>query len=105
MRSRWPGLANPLNPIGIELMTTRSDDFIRAIEVHPDYANYRELANASKTKLSDREKEVKYERFIRTVENVILRENLIRMGNANTIAAFEAILEGETASLGSPKRQ
>ncbi|TWU22127.1 Caspase domain protein [Novipirellula galeiformis] len=105
MRSRWPGLANPLNPIGIELMTTRSDDFIRAIEVHPDYANYRELANTSKTKLSDREKEVKYERFIRTVENVILRENLIRMGNANTIAAFEAILEGETASLGSPKRQ
>ncbi|GAA4463771.1 hypothetical protein [Novipirellula rosea] len=99
LRGKWPALANPLNPIGIELMTDRSDDFIHAIESHPDYAKYRELADANQNSLNDREKLVKYERFIRTAEDVILRENLTRLGDANTIAAFEAIIQGETGSL------
>ncbi len=93
--TQWPELANLLNPVSIELVTTRSDDFIHALEVHPDYARYRELADTKSGELSSQEKRVKFERFIRTVENVILRENLVRLGDEATISHFQKIIENE----------
>ena len=59
----WPELANVLNPVAIELLTSRSDEFIQAIEEHADYETYRELADQA---VPDAEKrKVKYERFLR----------------------------------------
>ncbi len=96
---KWPGLANLMNPIAIELVTTRSTDFIHAIEVHPDYSRYRGLVDNAPKVLNEQEKIVKYERFIRTVENVILRENLTRMNDSEVIAAYQGMVAGESASL------
>ncbi len=100
LKSRWPELANLMNPVSIELLTTRSDDFVHAVEVHPDYERFRELADAASTELSDREKRVKVERFILAVENVILRENLVRLGDADTISHYQRIVEGESCVIG-----
>lgn len=99
IRSHWPELANLMNPLAIELVTTRSDEFIKRIENHSDYKRYRELAENAKKQLSPQEKRVKYERFLRVAENVIMRENLVRLGNEETIARYNAIVDAEMGSL------
>ncbi len=99
LRRDWPELANLMNPLAIELVTSRSDEFVKRIESHPDYERYRKLADKEKMELSATEKKVKYERFVRTAENVIMRENLIRLGNDETIARYNAILNAEMGSL------
>ena len=101
LRQRWPELANLMNPLSIELVTSRSEEFIHAIEAHPDYAKYRELSRAESRQLDEQEKRVKYERFVMTLENVILRENLVRLGDANLIDHFQKIVENENGVLGS----
>ncbi len=95
LKTRWPELANLMNPVSIELVTTRHDDFVHAVEVHPDYAQYREATDSVSNTLDEREKRVKYERFVRAMENVILRENLVRLGDAETIAHFQRLVEIE----------
>ncbi len=97
LRARWPELANTLNPLCVELVTDRSDEFIAAVEGHKDYDRYRELADApgeNKAKAN-----VKYDRFLRVADNVALAENLRRLGNRDHIAQFESILEAESGTL------
>ncbi|NND99818.1 MAG: hypothetical protein HKN47_21060 [Pirellulaceae bacterium] len=99
LKSRWPELANVLNPVSIELVTTRSDEFIRAVQGHPDYKRYRELSAAADKEVSPQERRVKFERFVRTAENVIMRANLYKLDNTETIAKYEAIVAAESGSL------
>lgn len=102
LRRRWPELANLMNPVSIELVTTRSDEFIQAVQGHPDYPRYRELARAESQDLNAQEKRVKYERFVMAFENVILRENLLRLGDSNAIDHFQKIVENENGVIGTP---
>ncbi|MGV3486702.1 MAG: hypothetical protein ACO1RT_19950 [Planctomycetaceae bacterium] len=97
--TRWPELANVLNPVAVELLTSRSDDFVRAIHIHPDYSRYRGLIDSATPGLSDQEKLVKYERFIRAVEHVILRENLRRLDDSASLASYQAIVDAESGTL------
>jgi hypothetical protein len=99
IRRHWPELANLMNPIAIELVTTGAAEFVKRIENHPQYKRYRELAEGASKSLSPQEKRVKYERFVRTAENVIMRENLVRLGNQQTIARYQAIVHAEAGSL------
>ncbi len=99
LKRRWPELANVLNPVAVELLTTRSDQFIAAIEGHPDYTRYRELKNESKSAPDQQKRKVKYERFLRAADNVILAENLRRMNEPEKLAQYEAIVEAESSSL------
>lgn len=99
LKRRWPELANVLNPVSIELLTTRSEEFVRAVENHRDYQRYRELADEEKAKLSATEQKVKYERLVRTAENVILRANLVTLGDAERLAEYRAIVEAESQTL------
>ena len=101
LKRRWPELANVVNPVAIELMTTRSDEFIRAVEGHRDYKRYQEAVK-KKSAISDpRKDKVKYERFVRTAENVILRENLMRLNDAERMAEYNAIVALESQTLES----
>lgn len=102
LKARWPELANPLNPLSIELLTARSDEFVAAIEQHPEYARYLELKSASRQTSSDDVKKVKHERFVRVCENIILAENLHRGGNEELIAKYESLLRAESATLRPP---
>ena len=95
---RWPALANTLNPIAIELLTQRAEEFVELIEGHPKFARYRELTE--KDELNPIEKRVKYERFLRTADNVILAENLRRMNAPEKLAQYETLTEAESQSLG-----
>ena len=98
LKKRWPGLANVLNPIAMELLTTRSQEFIAAVENHRDYAKYRQAVDSAETNESTKSK-VKYERFLRTADNVILAENLRRSKNDKLIAAFNEIIAAEDGTL------
>ncbi len=99
LKGRWPELANVLNPVAVELLTTRSDEFIHAIESHPDYKRYRELKNESQSVPDTQKRRVKYERFLRTADNVVLAENLRRMNEPEKLAQYEAIVQAESRSL------
>ena len=98
IRKRWPQLSNLLNPLPIELMTTRQDEFLKAIKMHPDYGRYRELREASGNELNDAERKVKYDRFLRVADHIILRENLHRKKEENRIQEFNQIVETEQSS-------
>ncbi|MGI9471945.1 MAG: hypothetical protein ACR2NZ_10455 [Rubripirellula sp.] len=99
LKRRWPGLANVLNPVAIELVTTRSEEFIEAIEDHPDYERYRELALEAKVTPNDQKRRVKFDRFLRTADNVIMAENLRRSNDKEKISEYEALMRLEQGTL------
>ena len=101
IKTRWPDLANILNPVSVELLTTKQVEFVDAIENHADYARYRELwPNSTTPTLSNSEKSsAKFDRFVRTAENVILAENLVRIGDASAIDVYQRLIKAESGSL------
>ena len=99
LEERWPELANVLNPGAIELVTTRSAEFVAAVEQHPSYRDYRAQAEAAAGAPDPQKRRVKFERFVATAEDVILRENLRRLGDAQRIAQYEAIVAAENEGL------
>jgi hypothetical protein len=99
IKRRWPELANVLNPVAIELLTTRRDEFIAAVEGHRDYKRYREQVDNTPVRPDTEKRKVKYERFVRTAENVILRENLRLLDDTKRLAEYRAIVKAEAGSL------
>jgi hypothetical protein len=99
LKRRWPELANVLNAVPLELLTTRSTEFITAVESHRDSKRYRELAETFAQHPSPEKQKVKYERFVRTAENVILRENLQLLDDKERLAEYEAIVKAENSWL------
>ena len=97
LRKRWPELANVMNPKSIEFITSKKRTFIRAIEGHADYQKYRELAD--KPTADPQKRRVKYERFLRTVDNVIFAENLKRAKSPERYQEYSRLVKAESASL------
>jgi hypothetical protein len=104
LKDRWPELANVLNPGSVELLTTRSREFVDAVERHPRYEDYREQMHLADRELEPRKRRVKYERFVRTAQDVILRENLKRLGDQKRLAQFAAIVAAEGGLLSPTPR-
>lgn len=106
IRRKWPGLANVVNPISVELMTTRSEEFVNMIENHPSYQQYRKELEKERRQRTATETKAQYERFLRVADNVILAENLKRMANEDRIREYESIIAAEGAPLfGKPSDQ
>jgi hypothetical protein len=99
MKKRWPELANVLNSVAIELLTTRRDEFIVAVEGQRDYKRYREQVDNASGQPDTKKRKVKYERFVRTAENVILRENLRLLDDTERLEEYRAIVKSEEGSL------
>ena len=100
IKKKWPQLANVMNPVAIDLVTTQQDKFIAALEGHDEYAEYRKLAD---TGTNDGEKKrVKYERFLRTVDNVIFAENLLRSDREGIKQKYNGIVELERQAFLKP---
>jgi hypothetical protein len=97
LKQRWPELTNIINPVSVELLTTRSGEFVEAIEEHPHYERYRKLTDDSSPSL--RKVRVKYERLLRIADNVALAENLRRVNKPEALADFEAIVAAEAGTL------
>jgi predicted nucleotide-binding protein (sugar kinase/HSP70/actin superfamily) len=79
------------------MITTRSDEFIEAIEEHPNYSDYRKLADDAAP--NEQKRKVKYERFLRAADNVALAENLRRRKDAKKLEQYEAIVQAEASTL------
>ena len=92
-------MANVLNPVAIELITTRSNELVVAIEEHPKYESYRELSLEAKSILSEQKRKVKFDRFLRTADNVIMAENLKRMNDQEKFEQFQALVAAEGRTL------
>lgn len=99
IKNRWPELANVLNPVSVELLTSRSDDFIEAIEGHPEYDHYRQLQRESDAVPDEQKRIVKFDRFLRVADNVLLTENLRRINDPTRIREFESIIQAEQSRL------
>lgn len=95
LKERWPELANVLNPGSIELLTTHSQEFVEAVEANPKYKEYREQAEAVNREVDPQKRRAKFERFVRTAQDVILRENLKRLGDQKLMAEYKAIAAAE----------
>ena len=70
---------------------------MNAIEQHPDYERYRELADNPTP--DARKRKVKYERFLHTADNVALAENLRRLNYRGRLAEYKAIVAAESSAL------
>ncbi len=99
LKERWPELGNVLNPGSIELLTKRGKEFIEAVEGHPKYKEYREQVELAEKEPDPEKRRVKHERFLLTVQDVILRENLKRLNDAERLAQYEAIVAAEAGTL------
>lgn len=103
LKLRWPELANTLNPESIELVTTRSKEFVDAVENHPKYKEYLDQKKIAAQSPDPQKRRAKYERFIREAEDVILRENLKRLQDNVRLAEYEGIVAAENTFLGGER--
>ena len=101
LKDRWPELANVLNPGAVELVTTRSKEFVEAVEAHPKYKEYREQKDLAAREVDPQKRRAKFERFSRTAQDVIRRENLKRQDDQKLLAQYQAIVAAEASSLHS----
>ena len=85
--------------MAIDFLTSRKREFIAAVEGHRDYKRYREQVENAAVRPDTEKQKVKYERFIRTAENVILRENLRLLDDTKRLQQYQAIAEAESESL------
>jgi hypothetical protein len=104
LKQRWPELANVLNPGAVELVTTRSKEFVEAVEAHPKYKEYLEQKALAASEPDRQKRRAKFERFVRTAQDVIRRENLNRLDDKKLLTQYQAIVTAEATSLrtGSP---
>ncbi|TWU58073.1 hypothetical protein [Rubripirellula reticaptiva] len=96
---RWPELANVMNPVAVELVTSRADEFVRSIKRHPKYARMVKLMDQDDTEMDEEERQAMHMRFIRVVDDIVLAENLRRLGDRKQIAEFGALIKAEAAGL------
>ncbi|TWT78846.1 hypothetical protein CA13_02430 [Planctomycetes bacterium CA13] len=99
LKTRWPELANVMNPMSVELVTKQQEVFVRAIEQHPEYQRYRELKLQDDSSTNEQNLRVKYERLLRVADNVIMAENLRRLSMPKELAEYLAIVAAERTTL------
>lgn len=105
LKRRWPEIGNLMNPLTIELVTSRSDEFVDAVQTHPKYQEYCDAVDASEQGRSDSQTRAKRDRLVLTIEEIILAENLRRLGDEEKLAEYQRLLDAENGTLGetSPK--
>lgn len=103
LRSRWPELANVLTVQSTNLLTDEANAFVEAVEAHPRFDEWGKL-EAELEKIEDErfllEKQwILHQRFIRTLEHVILAANLELSDDGGAKKRLEEILKAESGTL------
>lgn len=98
IKRRWPELSNVLNPLATEFLTNRKEEFIEVIESHRDYKRYRDLADSAAKSSASEKRRAKFNRFVRTADNVLFAQNLKRTDpeKYTQYVAYVAIVAGES---------
>jgi len=103
LQSRWPELANVLNPEVTGLLTTSAFEFVEAVESHEKFSELVQLAGEIDTidtaRLDEERRWVKCQRFLRTVENIVLAANLPSVAEPQILRRYEQLLAFERAPL------
>lgn len=102
LRRRWPELANTMNPISIELLTTRQEEFVDAVQEHSQYGKYKQQTEQRRATPDEQTTRAQYERFLRVADNVLLAENLRRMNKPDRVKEYEQILAAEREEFLAP---
>ena len=95
LKKRWPELANTMNPVSIELLTTRQQEFVDAVQNHPLYKKYKGETDEAKSRPDETETRAQFERFLRVADNVVLAENLRRMNKPKQLKQYQQIIAAE----------
>ena len=103
VRTRWPELANLLNPSAAKLIAGEGEEIVRAIESAPAYAQLRrqhDRLDAIDVEDMDLERKwVKCQRFIRTAEHVALAANLPLVAGPDIRRRYDALRAAEGGTL------
>jgi hypothetical protein len=102
LKKRWPGLANTMNPVSIELLTTRQQEFVDAVQNHPQYRKHKQESDQRQSRPDEQQTRVQFERFLRVADNVILAENLRRMNKPERVKEYQQIIAAERDVFLSP---
>ncbi len=102
LQKRWPELANTMNPLSIELLTSRRKEFVDAVKDHPQYEKYRQESEQLQSRPDEQETRAQFERFLRVADNVVLAENLRRMNKPARVKEYQAIIAAERGVFLSP---
>ena len=106
LRSTWPELETANSPLMMALASDRADEFIAHVE---GLGTYESLcaARARVEKLSDEQQdllhqEAKFQRLLRTAENVVLAANLPRIASEEIVKRYEQMIALEEGALTAP---
>ena len=70
-----------------------------AVKTHDSFEKYSELKEKAKNELNDTERKVKYDRFLRVADHIILRENLKRKNDEARLQEFNDLVRAEASFL------
>ena len=108
IRARWPELTNLLNPKATELLTAKSDEFVKAVESNKDYKEFAgllvKLKDIKKKKFDLDRRRAKCQRFFRTAENVALAANLSKVAAPKIQRRYDQLLLAERRSLAQTRQ-
>lgn len=100
---RWPGLANVLTEESVRLLTDDAGAFVDAVKGHARFGPWKEVEEERegfKDERFDLELQwVRHIRFQRTHNNVVLAENLRRLGSEEDLGRFRLIREVERGGM------
>ncbi len=100
---RWPDLSNLLTPQSVKLVSESSDEFVKAVEAHPRLKAWNKIEKERQAIDEERfaleKKWVRCIRFLRAHNNVVLAENLRRLGDADDLSRFASIRTAESGSI------
>ncbi|MDG2124287.1 MAG: hypothetical protein P8J87_11340, partial [Verrucomicrobiales bacterium] len=103
IRYRWPDLSNILSPGAVKILTDHSDEFVAAVKSHPKYKEWDQVAkrrNAIQSQRFDLDKTwARHQRFIRTLENIALAQNLPEVAGPPVIERFQKLAAAERRNL------
>lgn len=100
----WPELYNVHSPEAITLLTTRQDAFIKKVEslkAFKDMMKFSKKRSEIESKrLSLDKKWAKFQRFIRTIENVAFEANLMNDGDTELVQNYQNLRNMENSFMG-----
>ena len=104
LKNRWPDLENTSSPGALELFTSRSGEFVKAVEEH---AAFEDMMEGRKKRTENEFKRLEvdkrwahHQRFLRAVETLVLALNLPKVADQSIQRQYAELLAREQASIG-----
>jgi hypothetical protein len=105
LKNRWPDLENSNSPVALELFTSRSGEFIKAVEEHPAFKEMMDLrkkrADLEKKRFELDKKWAHHQRLLRAVETLVLRLNLPKVADEKIQQQYAELWGREQSFLGA----